>query len=106
MPEFCCITINQLHPDRSDRNIRSDISAFTRQEVHNNSSKYRGFSHIPLSLPYRKRAFVINFILTDNAEHLNLISKTNLLMGYIHRPVSSIDHDVSETGSVSILRWM
>jgi hypothetical protein len=28
------------------------------------------------------------------------------VMDYIHCPVSSIEHDVSETGSVSILRWM
>jgi hypothetical protein len=31
--------------------------------------------------------------------------KTSLLMDYIHRPASSIEHDVSETGSVSVLRW-
>jgi hypothetical protein len=30
--------------------------------------------------------------------------KTDLFMDYIHRPVSSIEHDVSETGSVSVLR--
>jgi hypothetical protein len=28
----------------------------------------------------------------------NKVYKTNLLMDYIHCPVSSIDHDVSETG--------
>jgi hypothetical protein len=28
--------------------------------------------------------------------------KTNLLMDYIHRPVSSIEHDISETGSVHL----
>jgi hypothetical protein len=30
--------------------------------------------------------------------------KTDLFVDYIHRPVSSIEHDVSETGSVSVLR--
>jgi hypothetical protein len=30
-----------------------------------------------------------------------MVYKTRMLMDYIHRPVSSIDHDVSETGSVS-----
>lgn len=39
MPECCCITINQLHPDRSGQNVRSEISAFTKTEVYNNSSK-------------------------------------------------------------------
>jgi hypothetical protein len=29
------------------------------------------------------------------------VYKTRILMDYIHRPVSSIDHDVSETDSVS-----
>lgn len=38
MPE-CCIIINQLHAGRSEPNIRSEISAFTRKEVYNNSSK-------------------------------------------------------------------
>jgi hypothetical protein len=35
-----------------------------------------------------------------------LAYKTRMLMDYIHRPVISIDHDVSETGSVSVLRWI
>jgi hypothetical protein len=34
-----------------------------------------------------------------------MVYKTDLLMDYIHRPVSSTDHDVSETGFVSVLRW-
>jgi hypothetical protein len=35
-----------------------------------------------------------------------MVYKINLLMDYIHRPVSSIEHDVSETGTVSALRWI
>jgi hypothetical protein len=35
-----------------------------------------------------------------------MVYKNRMLMDYIHRPVSSIDHDVSETGSVTFLRWM
>jgi hypothetical protein len=33
-----------------------------------------------------------------------MVYKTRMLMDYIHRPVFSTDHDVLETGSVSILR--
>jgi hypothetical protein len=38
--------------------------------------------------------------------HEGLEYKTRMLMDYIHRPVSSIEYDVSETGSASVLRWM
>jgi hypothetical protein len=33
-----------------------------------------------------------------------MVYKTDLFMDYIHRPVSSIEHDFLVTGSVSILR--
>jgi hypothetical protein len=32
------------------------------------------------------------------------VYKTDLVIDYIHLPVSSIEHDVSETGSVSVFR--
>jgi hypothetical protein len=31
-----------------------------------------------------------------------MVQKADLLMDYIHRPVSSIEHDVSETGYGSV----
>jgi hypothetical protein len=34
-----------------------------------------------------------------------MVYKTRMLMDYIHRPVSSIDRDISETGSVSETSW-
>jgi hypothetical protein len=37
---------------------------------------------------------------------IKMMYKTRMLMDYIHRLVFSIDHDVSETGPVSVLRWM
>jgi hypothetical protein len=41
-----------------------------------------------------------------STETLKHAYKTRMLMDYSHRPVFSIDHDVSEIGSVSVLRWM
>jgi hypothetical protein len=35
-----------------------------------------------------------------------MMYKTVLFIDYIHRPVSSIENDVSDTGSVSVLRQM
>jgi hypothetical protein len=68
-----------------------------------------------LPKPYNKEQVTVA---SDKTQHINssrlhfffdmtlCMYKTRMLMDYIHRPVSSTDHDVSETGSLSVLRWM
>jgi hypothetical protein len=40
----------------------------------------------------------------ERGDRSYFVYKTNRLMDYIHRPFSYIEHDASETGSVSVLR--